>query len=106
MQGNARPGSVLVPLGTRRFAHALVESVDVGMLELKGKSDTVHAYEITGLRADAVKSRGLLGVRAPMIGRDQQLAKLEEVFSIVRAGQGRVACVLGEPGLGKSRLLA
>src|SRR5438046_7134139 len=41
-----------------------------------------------------------------MIGRDQQLAKLEEVFNIVRAGQGRVACVLGEPGLGKSRLLA
>ncbi|TMD18336.1 MAG: hypothetical protein E6I98_11965 [Chloroflexi bacterium] len=106
MQGNARPGSVLVTSATHRFVSALVESVDVGMLELKGKSDAVHAYEITGLRADAVKSRGLLGVRAPMIGRDQQLAKLEEVFSIVRAGQGRVACVLGEPGLGKSRLLA
>src|SRR6266851_10191804 len=106
MQANARPGSVLVTSGTHRFVSALVESVDVGMLELKGKTDAVHAYEITGLKADAKKSRGLLGVRAPMIGRDQQLAKLEEVFSIVRAGQGRVACVLGEPGLGKSRLLA
>jgi len=106
MQGNARPGSVLVTSATHRFVSALVESVDVGMLELKGKTETVHAYEITGLKADAVKSRGLLGVRAPMIGRDRQLAKLEEVFSIVRAGQGRVASVLGEPGLGKSRLLA
>jgi len=106
MQGHARPGSVLVTSGTHRFVSALVESVDVGMLELKGKTDSVHAYEITGFKADAVKLRGLLGVRAPMIGRDQQLAKLEEVFSIVRAGQGRVACVLGEPGLGKSRLLA
>src|SRR6266851_1048940 len=106
MQANARPGSVLVTSGTQRFVSALVESVDVGMLELKGKTDAVHAYEITGLKADAVKSRGLAGVRAPMIGRNQELARLEEVFSVVRAGQGRVACVLGEPGLGKSRLLA
>ena len=106
MQGHARPGSVLVTSATHRFVSALVEAVDVGLLELKGKTDAVHAYEITGLKADAVKTRGLLGVRAPMIGRDQQLARLEELFSIVRAGQGRVACVLGEPGLGKSRLLA
>ena len=106
MQGNARPGSVLVTAVTHRFVSALVESVDAGMLELKGKTDAVHAYEITGLKPDAVKSRGLVGMRAPMIGRDRQLAKLEEIFNIVRAGQGRVACILGEPGLGKSRLLA
>src|SRR5207244_7395444 len=39
MQGNARPGSVLVTSTTHRFVSALVESVDVGMLELKGKTD-------------------------------------------------------------------
>ncbi len=106
MQAAARPGSVLVTSATYRFVSTLVEAVDVGMLELKGKSDAVHAYEITGLKAGAVRVRGLSGVRAPMVGRDQQLARLDEVFRVVRAGQGRVACVLGEPGLGKSRLLA
>lgn len=106
MQAAARPGSVLVTSLTQRFVSPLVEAVDVGMLELKGKSETVHAYEITGLKAGAVRTRGLLGVRAPMIGRDAQLARLEELFEVVRAGQGRVACVTGDPGIGKSRLLA
>jgi class 3 adenylate cyclase len=106
MQGNARPGSVLITSATHRFVATLVEAVDVGMLELKGKADAVHAYEITGFRADAVQRRGLVGMRGPMVGRDQQLARLEAVFQVVRAGQGRVACIVGEPGLGKSRLLA
>ncbi|HKW58823.1 MAG TPA: adenylate/guanylate cyclase domain-containing protein [Candidatus Dormibacteraeota bacterium] len=105
MQSSARPGSVLVTAATHRFVALLVETVDVGMLELKGKSDVVHAYEITGLKAGAVRTRGLAGVRSPMVGRDAELRRLEESFGIVRAGQGRVACVLGEPGLGKSRLV-
>ncbi|HET7467081.1 MAG TPA: adenylate/guanylate cyclase domain-containing protein [Candidatus Dormibacteraeota bacterium] len=106
MQGHARPGSVLITSATHRFVASLVEAVDVGLLELKGKTETVHAYEITGFKAGAVATRGLSGMRVPMVGRDQQLAKLDEVFQVVRAGQGRVVCVLGEPGLGKSRLLA
>jgi class 3 adenylate cyclase len=106
MQAAARPGSVLITAATHRFVSALVEAVDVGQLELKGKTDTVRSYEVTGLKAGAVRTRGLLGVRAPMIGRDAQLARLEEAFGVVRVRQGRVACVVGEPGLGKSRLLA
>jgi class 3 adenylate cyclase len=106
MQGSARPGSVLITAATHRFVSQLVDSVDVGLLELKGKADAVQAYEITGLKAGAAQTRGLLGVRTPMVGRDAQLARLEEVFGVVRARQGRVACILGEPGMGKSRLLA
>src|SRR5438874_12623911 len=49
MQASARPGNVLVTSATYRFISPLVEAVDVGQLELKGKSETVHAYEITGL---------------------------------------------------------
>ncbi|HSS61361.1 MAG TPA: adenylate/guanylate cyclase domain-containing protein [Candidatus Limnocylindrales bacterium] len=106
MQAMARPGAVLVTSATHRFVAPLVDAVDVGLLELKGKTEAVHAYEITGLRAEAVATRGLVGFDAPMVGRDAQLARLENVFEVVRAGQGRVAAVMGEPGLGKSRLLA
>ena len=105
MQGAARPGSVLVTSATFGFVSPLVEAVDVGQLELKGKTDAVHAYEVTGLKADPARTRGIAGVRSPMVGRDQQLARLEEAFRIAAAGQGRVACLLGEPGIGKSRLL-
>ena len=106
MQATARAGSVLVTAATYRFVSPLVDAVDVGLLELKGKTDAVQAYEISGLKAGAKSARGLVGIRAPMIGRDAQLARLRDVFGVVRAGQGRVACVLGEPGMGKTRLLS
>ena len=106
MQASARPGSVLITAATHRFVSGLVEAVDVGQLELKGKSATVRAYEITSLKKGAVHTRGLAGVSSPMVGRDSQLHQLEQLFRIVKAGQGRVACILGEPGMGKSRLLA
>ncbi len=105
MQALARPGTVLVSGATHRFIAALVESVDVGPLDLKGKTNAVQAYEVTGLKEGAT-GRGLTGIHAPMIGRDAQLARLTELFGIARAGQGRVASILGEPGIGKSRLLS
>jgi class 3 adenylate cyclase len=106
MQASARPGSVLVTAATYRFIRPLVDAVDVGKLELKGKSETVHAYEISGLREGAVSRRGLAGVSSPMVGRETELQRLVQLFEIACAGQGRMACVVGEPGLGKSRLLA
>ncbi|TMG14344.1 MAG: adenylate/guanylate cyclase domain-containing protein, partial [Chloroflexi bacterium] len=72
MQASARPGSVLITAATHRFVSGLVEAVDVGQLELKGKSATVRAYEITSLKEGAVRTRGLAGVSSPMVGRDSQ----------------------------------
>jgi class 3 adenylate cyclase len=106
MQNAARPGSVLVTSTTYRFIAPLVEATDVGMLELKGKSDTVRAFEVGGIRRGAIATRGLAGVRAPLVGRDAELERLVNVFRVAQARQGRVATVLGDPGLGKSRLLA
>ncbi|HUE67064.1 MAG TPA: adenylate/guanylate cyclase domain-containing protein [Candidatus Acidoferrum sp.] len=106
MQAAARPGSVLITSATYRFIAPLVEAADIGTLALKGKSDAVQAFEVIGLKRGAVQTRGLAGHRAPMIGRDADLARLMTTFRVVQAGQGRVAAVLGDPGLGKSRLLA
>jgi len=106
MQSHAQPGSVLVTAETHRFIAPLVDSRDVGMLELKGKADAVHAFEVTGLKPGATSPRGLAGIHSPMIGRDDQLAKLNALFSVAQARQGRIVSLLGEPGIGKSRMLA
>jgi class 3 adenylate cyclase len=106
MQSHAEPGTVLITAATHRFVAPLVEAQDIGELQLKGKTDTVHAFAIRGLKAGATSPRGLVGVRAPLIGRDAELARLRQALAVVRAGRGRVATVLGEPGLGKTRLLA
>ncbi|HEV2027430.1 MAG TPA: adenylate/guanylate cyclase domain-containing protein [Candidatus Dormibacteraeota bacterium] len=106
MQSHAQPGSVFVTAETHRFIAPLVDSRDVGMLELKGKADAVHAFEVTRLKPGATSPRGLAGIHSPMIGRDDQLAKLNALFSVARARQGRIVSLLGEPGIGKSRMLA
>ena len=107
MQAAAPPGGVLITAATHKFVAPLVEATDAGPLELKGKTEPVHGFHVTGLRAGAVSTRGLgEAVHSAMIGRDAQLARLTDAFKIVRARQGRVASILGEPGIGKSRLLA
>jgi class 3 adenylate cyclase len=107
MQAAAPPGGVLVTAATHKFVAPLVDATDAGHLVLRGKAEPVHAYHVTGLRAGAVSARGLgTEVRSEMIGRDAQLARLRDAFAIVRARQGRVASILGEPGIGKSRLLS
>ena len=105
MQALARPGTVLVSAATHRFVAALIESVDVGPLDLKGKTNAVQAYEVTGFKEGAT-GRGLSGIHAPMVGREPQRKRLADLFAVAKAGQGRVAAILGEPGIGKSRLLA
>ena len=107
MQASAPPGGVLVTAATYKFIAPLVEATDAGRLELKGKAEAVHGYQVTGLKRGAVSARGLgTAVHSEMIGRDAQLSRLRGAFGIVRARQGRVASILGEPGIGKSRLLA
>ena len=107
MQAAAPPGGVLITGATHKFVAPLVDAIDAGRLELKGKTEAVHGYQVTGLRRGAVSARGLGDdVHSMMIGRDAQFARLRDAFAIVRARQGRVASILGEPGIGKSRLLA
>src|SRR5439155_2141662 len=60
MQATARAGSVLITAATHRFVSTLVEAVDVGLLELKGNTEPVQAYEGTGLIGGWTHTRGLL----------------------------------------------
>ncbi len=107
MQAAAPPGGVMVTAATHRFIAPLVETIDAGRLELKGKAEAVQGYQVTNLRRGAVSTRGLGDdVRSVMVGRDAELQRLKDACGVVRARQGRVAAILGEPGIGKSRLLA
>jgi predicted ATPase len=107
MQASAPPGGVLITAATYKFVAPLVEASDAGRLELKGKAEAVHGYQVTALKRGAVSARGLgTAVHSEMIGRTAEFERLKAACAIVRARQGRVASILGEPGIGKSRLLA
>jgi len=108
MQTAAAPATILVTEATRRLTGDAFEIEDLGEIAVKGKTGPVHAFRIVGRKAEPARRRGLdaVGLESPMVGRDEPLRRLEALFEIVSAGRGRVAFVIGEPGIGKSRLLA
>jgi class 3 adenylate cyclase len=108
MQTAADPGTILITEMTRRLTGDTFDLDDLGGIEVKGKSEPVHAFRVIGRKAAPARRRGLesVGLDSPMVGRDEPLRRLASQLEVVRAGRGRVAFIVGEPGIGKSRLLA
>ena len=106
VQAAARPGSLLVTDATYRFVAHAVEATDLGELEVKGRTEPVHMLEVIALAAQPGRTRGIAGLSSPIVGRDADLGRLGQLLEVTRAGGGGAAFVVGEPGLGKSRLLA
>jgi class 3 adenylate cyclase len=108
LQAAADAGTVLISAGTKRLLGETFDLRDLGALEVKGKTEPVHAFAVVGRSATPGRKRGLtaVGLDSPMVGRSEQLATLNSLLEVARAGRARVALLLGEPGIGKSRLLA
>jgi class 3 adenylate cyclase len=106
MQSAARPDTILATAETWRYAGSTFEGTSLGPITVKGKSEPVEAWEVTGRRDEPGSGRGLAGLTSVMVGRDAELTQLSGLLGAIRAGRGRAAVLLGEPGVGKSRLLA
>lgn len=106
MQAAARPMSLLISDDTHRFVAPLFDTQDAGPIQVKGHAEPVRAYQVAGAKAVPGTVRGLAGLQSPMVGREAELAALLQLCEAVRAGLGRAALVVGEPGLGKTRLIA
>ena len=108
VQAAAEPGSVLITASTHRLLGDAFETEDIGEITVRGKTEPVHVYRVLAPRAIPGRRRGLerAGLQSPMVGRDSQLEALQSLYDVVHAGRSRVAFLIGEPGIGKSRLLA
>ena len=94
-------GDVVVgPVTARQVGHAF-ELDELGELELKGKSETVAAFRVTGIRPGAPAL-----TETPFVGRLEELTALGEALAGLDDGRGAIVSVTGEPGIGKSRLVA
>lgn len=104
----AEPMSLVVSQHTHRFIAPLFDTQEMGQIELKDDAGTVGVYQVRGPRVAPGRLRGLAGagLESPMVGRDAELATLLQLAEAVRAGLGRAALILGEPGLGKTRLIS
>jgi len=106
MEQVAAPGTLLVSAATQRLVEPLFEFEELGGVAVKGKADPVEAFRVLGIADEPVSGRGLPGRSAPLVGREGELAALEAVAEAVRDGRGQIATVIGEAGIGKSRLIA
>jgi class 3 adenylate cyclase/tetratricopeptide (TPR) repeat protein len=106
LQAAAPPGAVIVSEATVRQIQGFFETRDLGLLSLKGISPAPRAYQVLGEREGAGRLAALADAGlTPLAGRERELAQLSEAFESARSSRGRVVFLVGEAGIGKSRLL-
>ena len=106
MEQLAAPGSMLLTAATLRLVEGMVQVTPLGPVPVKGVDEPVEVFELVGVsairrRLQAAVARGL----SPLIGRQPEVEALQQALALAGAGQGQVVALLGEPGVGKSRLV-
>jgi class 3 adenylate cyclase/tetratricopeptide (TPR) repeat protein len=106
MEQMAKPGSILITTATLRLAEGYIRATPLGPVPMKGLDTPMQVFELVGAsgiqrRLQATAARGL----TRFVGRDAECAALRQALEQAAAGHGQVVAVVGEAGLGKSRLL-
>jgi len=106
MEQLAAPGSIRLTAGTLRLAEGFVQVTPLGPVPIKGLAEPVEVFELVGAgaartRLEAAARRGWL---TRFVGRTTELEQLRGALDRASLGHGQVVAVVGEPGVGKSRL--
>jgi class 3 adenylate cyclase/predicted ATPase len=105
LQEIAPAGGVVITEATQRLVQGLFVVQDLGRKSLKGLPEKVRTYRVlqpSGVRGRLDAARGTL---SPLVNRDPELGILSELWEHVRARRGQAVLVVGEPGVGKSRVV-
>jgi class 3 adenylate cyclase len=106
LRAHGEPGWLVTCDGTKRLAARFFEYEDLGIVPAKGFEDGVHAWRV--VRESSVVSRfdaqRYDESDGDIVGRNDVLARLSEAWFDARGGTGRTVCLVGEAGIGKSRL--
>jgi class 3 adenylate cyclase/tetratricopeptide (TPR) repeat protein len=106
MEQMAMPGSILITTDVRRLTEGYVQVTPLGPVAVKGLRAPVEVYELVG--AGRVRSRlqaAGVGRLTRFVGRDRELDDLSQALQLAGGGHGQVVALVGEPGMGKSRLV-
>ncbi|NIM72339.1 MAG: AAA family ATPase, partial [Gammaproteobacteria bacterium] len=105
LQSVAAADQVVIGAGTRALLGDRFDCEDLGGQSLKGIDEPVPAWRVTGERGEAAGRAARAAGAQPLVGRQEELGLLLRAWDTAREGLGQVVLVLGEPGIGKSRLV-
>jgi class 3 adenylate cyclase len=106
MEQMAMPGSILITTDVQRLTEGYVQVTSLGLVAVKGLRAPVEVYDL--VRAGPMRSRlraAALGGLTRFVGRDRELGDLDQALQLAGSGHGQVVALVGEPGVGKSRLV-
>ena len=106
MEQTAQPGTVQIAEDTFKLVASLFVTEPLGGIEVKGKQEPVRAYRVLHRQEGVIKSRGIEGLQSPIVGRNHEIHLFQDRLKELIDGRGHIISVIGEAGLGKSRLLA
>jgi hypothetical protein len=105
MEQMATPGSILITEYTKKLTEGFFDLKALGAAEIKGVEAPLNVYEVIGV--GPLRTRLQVAVRRGLtrfVGRHSELEQLQRALAQAKGGQGQIVGVMGEPGLGKSRL--
>lgn len=106
MEQTALPGTVQIAHDTYKLVARLFEVQELGAIAVKGKEEPVLAYRVMGRKAAPGRMRGVAGLVSRLVGRERELAALQDILENAQHGVGHIVCLMSEAGLGKTRLIA
>ena len=106
MEQTAAPGTVQISEETYKLVAPFFDFEALGDVEVKGKAAPIKTYRPLASNKSPGHLRGLEGLTSPLVGRETQLALLNQQMQQLKIGAGSFVAVIGEAGLGKSTLIA
>ena len=105
MEQMANPGSIVISEYTQKLTEGYFDLKALGAADIKGVDEPLHVYEVLG--AGPLRTRLQVSARRGLtrfVGRRSELDQMQQALEEAKAGHGQIVGVMGEPGLGKSRL--
>lgn len=99
-------GQIVVGANTHRLTASLFQFEMLPPTRVKGKVEPIAIYRLVGLKSAPESTRGIAGLRSPLVGRASELTMLVEAVNSLQSRKGGVISILAEAGLGKSRLVS